>query len=215
MKGCLFAGLLLLITVTQGRADEPDFTQSISEADFTAAGLERLTPDERRHLDKLISAAQQKLMAGALRSAEEARVAKQKADEALAAKYVAEAEAKAMKEQVKAAKHEAEVSKAESVEPKASRGFFAKAKVMIVPGTKIEYAEVQSTILGKFEGWKGRTILRLANGQRWQVVNSDERYFTPPTENVEVEIRPAALGGFWMYFPSLNQRVRVKLLGDK
>jgi len=144
-------------------------------------------------------------------------VAKQKTDEALAAKYAAEAEARLMKEAAKVAKHEAELSKAESVEAKAkaSKGFFAKAKVMIVPGTKIEYAEVQSNILGKFEGWGGRTIFRLANGQRWQVTNSDERYFTPPEDDVAVEIRPAALGGFWLYLPAFDKQVRVRLLPDK
>jgi hypothetical protein len=215
MKGCLFAGLLLLITVAQGWAGEPDFTQSLSEADFTAAGLGRLTPAERRHLDKLIAAAQQNLAADARQSAEKARVAKQKADEALAAKSAAEAEARAMKEAAKVAKYEAELSKAESVETKASKGFFAKAKVMIVPGTKIEYAEVQSKILGKFEGWEGRTIFRLANGQRWQVANSDERYYTPPADDLAVEIRPAAMGGFWMFLPALNKQVRVRLLPDK
>jgi hypothetical protein len=215
MKGCLFASLLCLITVAQGWAGEPDFTQSISEADFTAAGLERLTPDERRHLDRLVAASQRILVADALRSAEEARVAKQKAGEALAAKSAAEAEARVMKEAAKAAKHEAELSKAESVEAKASKGFFAKAKVMVVPGTQIEYAEITSTVDGPFEGWNGRTIFRLANGQRWQVANSDERYFVPPQKAVEVAIRPAGLGGFWMYFPSLSKRVRVKLLGEK
>ena len=121
MKGCLFAGLLLLITVAQGWVGEPDFTQSLSEADFTAAGLGRLTPAERRHLDKLIAAAQQNLAADARQSAEKARVAKQKADEALAAQSAAEAEARAMKEAAKVAKHEAELSKAESVEAKTSK----------------------------------------------------------------------------------------------
>lgn len=212
MKGCLIAGLLLLITVAQGWADELDFTQSLSEADFTAAGIGRLTPAERRHLDKLIAAAQQNLAADARQSAEKAQAAKQKAEEAMAAKNAAEAEARAMKA---AAKHEAELSKAESVEAKASKGFFAKAKVMIVPGTKIEYAEVQSKISGKFEGWNGRTIFYLVNGQRWQVANSDERYFTPPEDDLAVEIRPAAMGGFWLYLPALKKQVRVKLLPDK
>jgi len=204
-----------MMTVAQGWAAEPDFTQSLSEADFTAAGLGRLTPAERRHLDQLIAAAQQNLAADARQSAETARVAKQKTDEALAAKSAAEAEAREMKEAAKVAKHEAELSKAEAVETKASNGFFAKAKVMIVPGTKIEYAEVQSKIRGKFDGWNGRTIFYLVNGQRWQVANSDEHYFTPPEDDMAVEIRPAALGGFWLYLPALNKQVRVKLLPDK
>jgi hypothetical protein len=30
-----------------------------------------------------------------------------------------------------------------------------------------------------------------------------------------VEIRPAAMGGFWMFLPALNKQVRVRLLPDK
>ena len=87
--------------------------------------------------------------------------------------------------------------------------------MLLVPGTKIEYAVVKSTIVGKFEGWDGYTVFPLANGQRWRVANSGEHFFTPPVENVEVEISPAALGGFWMNVPSLSISVRVRLLSDK
>lgn len=208
MKRWFFSGLVLLLA-TLGRAGEGDFTQSISPDDFKAAGLDRLTPAQRQHLDELIAGFRQKLVTAAGQSAEEARAAKKEAAEALAAKRTAEAEAKAARDEAKAVK-------AETAETKSgNKGFFAKARVMIVPGTTIEYAEIKSTIAGEFEGWEGRTTFTLANGQRWQVINSDERYFTPPKTNVEVEIRPAALGGFWLYLPAFKKQVRVKLLGDK
>ena len=207
MRKFFFSGLLL-VCATLGRTAEGDFTRSISPDDFKAAGLDQLTPAQRQHLDELIAGFKQGLVTAARQSAEEARAAQQKADEALMAQRAAEAEAKLAKDEAKAVKAEAADTKS------GSKGFFAKAKVMVVPGTKIEYAEIKSTVLGKFEGWGGRTVFRLANNQRWQVANSDERYFTPPEDKVEVEIRPAVLGGFWMYFPAFNKQVRVKLLSD-
>jgi len=205
-KGRMLAGLLFIAATTLGRAEEAPFSHAISPEDFNAAGLQRLTPAERKHLDEMVSAYKQGLVAAAQHTAEEALVAQQaaqrSAEEAVKAKQVAEAETKA--------------AKAEAIESKGSdKGFFAKAKVKVVPGTKIEYAEIKTTVLGKFEGWSGRTIFNLANGQRWQVANSGDRYFTPPVQNVEVEIRQASLGGFWMFFPAQDVRVRVKLLGNK
>lgn len=205
-KGRILAGLLFIAAATLGWTEEASFSQSISPEDFNAAGLQRLTPAERQHLDEMVTAYKKGLVAEAQHTAEEALKAKQaaqhSAEEALKAKQVAEAETQA--------------AKAAAIESKGSeKGFFAKAKVKVVPGTKIEYAEIKTTIPGKFEGWSGKTVFHLANGQHWQVANSGDRYFTPPVQNVEVEIRQASFGGFWMFFPAQDVRVRVKLLGDK
>lgn len=184
-------GVVLLMAAVSVRAEDTGFSRTLAPADLKATGLDRLTPAERQRLDELIAAYKQDSVAAAQRTAAEA----------VAARQTAEAEAKA--------------AKAEVAESKAGRkGFFAKAKVMVVPGTQIEYLEIKSTIPGKFSGWEARTIFHLANGQRWQVANNDS-YYTPRQENVDVEIRPAATGGFWMYFPTLKSRVRVKPLGDK
>lgn len=207
MKGRILAGLLFIATASLSWADEPGFSQSISPEDFKAAGLERLTPEERKHLDEMVAAYKKGLVAAAQNTAEAAVKAKQQA----------EAEAKVAKEETVAAKKETQAVKAQAADSKGgNQGFFSKAKVKVVPGTTIEYAEITSTIQGDFEGWSGRTTFVLENGQRWQVANSDERYFTPRVQNVPVAIRPAALGGFWMYFPTLKDlRVRVKLVGGK
>jgi|NGEPerStandDraft_6_1074524.scaffolds.fasta_scaffold14705_2 hypothetical protein len=191
MKRCFLAGLVFLALAGSGRAGEEKFSQSIKADDFSAAGLNHLSPAELSRLDALVAAYKNGVIADARRSA----------DEALSAKRAAEAEAKAAKAEVAESK-------------KSSQGFLAKAKVMVVPGTKIEYAMVKSTIPGKFRGWENHTVFVLANGQRWQVVNGD-RYFTPTKENIEVEITPSVLGGYWMNFPVLGTQVRVKLLYDK
>ena len=202
MKRGFFA-LLFLAAAVFVRAEETNFSQALSPDEFKAAGLDRLSPEERRKLDKLVQAFKEG----------QVTAAQQSAAGAIAAKRTAEAEAQAAKEEARVAKEEAKAAKTEA---KASdRGFLAKAKVLLVPGTKIEYAEIRSMIEGTFEGWDGRTVFHLANGQRWKVVNSGDRYFVPPQKNVEAVISPAVLGGYWMSFPSLDARVRVKLLADK
>ncbi len=205
MKRSLFALLFLGVAVFV-RAEEANFSQVLSPEEFKATGLDRLSPEERRKLDQLVQAFKEGQVTTAQKSAAGA----------IEAKRTAEAEAKAAKEEARIAKEEAKAAKTQATESKSNdRGFLAKAKVLLVPGTKIEYAEIRSTVEGTFEGWMGKTIFHLANGQRWQVMNSGERYFVRPQENVEAVVNPAALGGYWMNFPSFDVRVRVKLLADK
>lgn len=202
MKRSFFALLFLAVAVLV-RAEESAFSQALPPGEFKAAGLDLLSPEQRRKLDQLVQAFKEGQISTAQKSAAGA----------LEAKRTAEAEAKAAKEEARVAKEEA---KAAQIESKSSdRGFLAKARVLLVPGTKIEYAEIRSRIEGTFEGWSGKTIFHLANGQHWQVVNGDERYFVRPQQNVEAVISPAALGGYWIYFPVFDVRVRVKLLPDK
>ncbi len=189
-----------------GLAADGNFSRAIASDDFKAAGLDQLSPAQLKKLDELIATFKEGDLAAARRSAEEA----------LAAKKISEAQARAAAAEAKAAAAEAKAAKAEVAESKkSSQGFLTKAKVLLVPGTQIEYAVIKTTVAGKFEGWTGRTDFHLANGQTWQVINSDERYFTPPEENVEVEISPAALGGYWMDFPAFKKRVRVRLVSEK
>ncbi len=102
------------------------------------------------------------------------------------------------------------------VEPakKAESGMLAKAKVLLTPGTEIEYATVESRIAGDFKGWEGRAVLTLENGQRWQIANGG-LYSTPPIPSPKVKIVPASLGGFWMTIEGVASRVRVQPFGVK
>jgi hypothetical protein len=88
----------------------------------------------------------------------------------------------------------------------------AKAKVLLTPGTEVEYAAVESRIAGDFTGWEGRPIFTLENGQRWQIANGGS-YSTPPIASPKVKIVPASLGGFWMTIEGVSQRVRVAPIG--
>ncbi len=177
----------MMITLTAVRAEEA-FSKAIRPEDFTAAELDKLSPEALARLDALVQAYKSGAVAKA-RAEAEAQAAK-----AAAAVAAAAAKEKAMeKEKEKAA----------------SPGFFAKAKVLLMPGTKIEYSELESRLVGNFTGWEGRKVFTLENGQHWQVANGGE-YFSPPVPNPKVKITPAALGGFWMTIEGTGVRVRVK-----
>ena len=99
-------------------------------------------------------------------------------------------------------------------EKKTEGGLLARAKVLLAPGTEIEYATVESRIAGNFTGWDGRAVLTLENGQRWQIANGGN-YSTPALPSPQVKITPAALGGFWMTIEGVAIRVKVLPLGAK
>src|SRR6266567_804413 len=164
MKWIYVAGLILLVAVGVGRAEEEKFSQSVAPEDFTAAGLDLLSPAQRSRLDALVSAYKSGALAAARRSANEALLAKQAAE---LAKQTAEAEAKAAKTEAaeaKAAKVEAakvaemkiEAAKAETAEvKKSSPGLLARATAALKPSARTKDAKpsepvAESRIPGKF-----------------------------------------------------------------
>jgi hypothetical protein len=188
MKRLILAGLIGAAVFAKGAQVQDKFSQTVRPEEFAAAGLAKLSPDERARLDALVEAYKTGALAMARREAEAAEARATKAERAMEA---AKAEAKQTK--------------------KAEAGFLAKAKVMLTPGTEVEYLAVESRIEGSFTGWEGRAILKLENGQQWQLANA-ESYYTPAMAGPKVVITPAALGGFWMSIPEIRKKVRVKPL---
>ncbi len=188
-------------------AAEEKFSTAVRAEDFSAAGLGKLTPDELARLDALVRDYKSGALVAAKReaeAAERARVAAEaKAEKAEAAKVEAEAKARAMA---------AASNEIGSGAKKSDLSLLSKAKVLLTPGTEVEYSETDSRIAGNFTGWEGKAILTLENGQRWLIVNGGS-YSTPPIPSPKVKITPAALGGFWMQVEGMNQRVRVSPLG--
>jgi hypothetical protein len=86
-------------------------------------------------------------------------------------------------------------------------------KVMLLPGTTIEYTTLDATIPPPFHGWSTGTIITLTNGQRW-VVTDDGRYWSPTINHpVAVKIVPGSLGSFFMEIDH-GGRPRVKFAGN-
>lgn len=192
MKKWLLAVGLALATVGLVRAETP-FSQALPPEDFAAAELGKLSPAALARLDQLVAAYQR---------GEVASVRAAAAAEVQAARAAADAEKAKARAETEAA--QAEAAKAKESSP----GLLAKAKVLLSPGTKVEYAAIESCIAGDFDGWEGHTVFTLENGQHWRVANGGG-YYSPVLHRPKVSISPAALGGFWMKIEGVGPKVKV------
>jgi hypothetical protein len=193
------------------RADD-SFTKALSPEDFQAAGLNKLTPDELARLDALIRGEK----AGAVAKAKEetAQVVTAAVTEKVTAAVtekvtaaVTASVAETVRQQVKAEDQKAEQKKA------ASAGFIERMKVVLKPGTEIEYTTLDALLVPPFHGWQKDTILRLTNGQRW-IVTDDGNYWADLTEKpVHVRVVPGTMGGFFMEIEK-GGRPKVRFLGN-
>lgn len=190
--------------VLPGRAAEEKFTQALRAEDFSAAGLGKLSPQELARLDALV----RDFRSGALEAA------RREAEAAAQARTEAEARAARAEESAKAARaaQAADAARAKQAEGKKSEGsLLDRAKVLLMPGTEIEFVTIESRIVGEFRGWEGRTLFTLENGQRWQVESGT--YVSPPMTGPAVKIVPGVLGSFYMLVDGVRPRVKVKLVG--
>src|SRR4051794_7926463 len=160
------------ILFVSARAEE--FSKTITAEDFASAGLGKLTPEELARLDALIQVQ---------KNGEVARVrvetaAKVEAD--TTAKVQAETTAKVKAEttaQVQAettAKIKAETAAAKAAD---SGSLLHRMRVVLTPGTDIEYATVETELKGSFRGYQPGSVLTLTNGQQWRVVEGN--YWAP------------------------------------
>jgi len=67
---------------------------------------------------------------------------------------------------------------------------------------------IESTIPGHFEGWEPRSLITLANGQVWRVMELGGHYMY--VDNPHVVIRRGLLGVFYMDFDKDNHSPRVQ-----
>jgi len=203
MKKLLAMGLMWTVAMPVMRAAEQSFSKAVRAEDFSAAGLAKLSPDELARLDALVRDYKSGALLAAKREAEAAEQARAAA-EARAVKSAAEAQAANAAASARAAK-------GEPAQP--SESFLTKAKKVLVPaGTQVEVAAIESRLVGNFEGWQGKAIFTLENGQRWQMANAGS-YYSPVIKNPAVKISPAALGGFWLTIEGVSQRVKVVQVG--
>ena len=176
---------LALALGASARADD-SFTKGLSPADFEAAGLGKLTPAELARLDELVRGQQ----TGAVRKATE---------------ETAKAVSASVREQVQAEDRKAA--------QKPSPGVIDRMKVILKPGTEIEYTTLDSMLVLPFDGWRKGTLITLTNGQRWVVTDSDHYWVIgEETKPRHVKIIPGALGSFFMDIEGCG-RPRVKFLG--
>lgn len=197
MKRMILAGLIGVSGLFATARAQEKFSQAVRPEEFVAAGLSKLSPEERARLDALVEA----YKSGALAAAR--------------AEVATAAAARATAEQ-KAAKAEAEVvatkAAAAAKSKPAGEGFLAKAKVLLTPGTEVEYETVQTKLLGEFRGWQTGTVFNLENGQRWRVESGS--YTTPPeTGPLKVRIVPGLMGSFFLEIEGVRQKPKIKFVG--
>ena len=191
-------------TASLGAADD-NFSKAIPAGDFSAAGLAKLSAAELARLDALV----RDFKSGALEAARrEATVAAEGRVKAEANAARAEAEMRATKTAAEAKARAAE----EAAAKKSETSLLAKARVLLTPGTQIDYTTVESRIVGEFRGWAGRTIFTLENGQRWQSAGEGS-YYSPLVLSPAVKIAPGVLGTFWLTVEGVKSRVKVTLVG--
>jgi hypothetical protein len=173
--------LLLLACAPAVRADD-SFTGGLSPADFQAAGLGKLTPDELAKLDLLV------------RSQQSGAVAKATAETTQKVTTTVRAQVQAE-------------------DRKQSAGILDKVKVMLKPGTEIEYTTLDSTLAAVHEinFGKGGAVFTLANGQMWRT-DDDDDWPSVTGKPVHVRIIPGSMGSFFMDIER-GGRPRVRFVG--
>jgi len=231
-KYVLIGGLLALAALA--RADG-DFLKSLPPDAFTAAGLQKLTPEELTRLEALVQQYKSGELATARQQAEaQAAAARHQAEAQAAAsrqeaeRKIAAAESKAREAEAKAqlavteaqaaAQAGAAAAKAPEAGPQPAAAparkqprWFTALLTLDRANAKPEKEEpLESHLVGDFDGWHGQTVFTLENGTRWKQQNRTESYnYAPTLHSPRVRITPAAFHGFWMEISGVNLSVRV------
>lgn len=181
---------LCLLWGISATATEGDFTKTMTAAELTKTGLEKLSPAELAQLKSVV----ERYKAGAVEIVQQ------------------QAETKVAAAETKAAVAEAKAQQAEQThapDPKKPSWLRALITLEKSAADPSKDTAVESRFAGNFTGWSGKTIFRLENGQVWQQVNAGS-YDTQPVPSPHVRIYPAKVSGFWMEIDGVNPRVRVK-----
>lgn len=71
-----------------------------------------------------------------------------------------------------------------------------------------EPEEINSRILGVFNGWSGETTFELENGQIWK--KSGNGFLSANVNNPKIKIKKGALGSFTLSVEGFNSSIKVK-----
>lgn len=200
-------------------ADDTPFVSGLSASERASIGLDDLTPQQRAALEqaveRYVTGRSEVLVAEAATAAatvarselvEEINQQEQKRQEAESALAAAQAELAAKEKEAEAAQQR-ETDAAEAND----RSLLERAAVLLTPGTKIEFATVNSTLINEFKGWNVGTLFRLENGQVWRV--SSGKYWAPrEAAGKVVSIEPGSFGSFHMRFEGIKPTPKVELV---
>lgn len=197
-----------LITVLAGLAlavaahAQGDFTTIMTPGERTAAGLDKLSPEELARL----KAAVERYRSGEVAVVQERAAQEVAAVRAEAKQSVAEAETR-----VAAVRAEAQKQHAESAGEKKPGWLRALVTLQSAAEKPDEQEAFESQLTAEFVGWRKNATFTLTDGSRWQVIGEDP-YVSPPRPAPRVRIRPGMLGSYWMEIEGVRARVKVKPL---
>lgn len=146
----LALSLLVAASAASAQTQSPTLEERMSQADFSAAGLHKLSPEELRSLNAWLEA------------------------------------------------HGSGIVQYRS--PSGGTVFYPDSSAR---------DNVEDRIVGVFQGWRGKTIFTLENGQKWQQAESGARD-TGKFDNPVVRIKPMMMGSWLMYVEGCGCSVRVK-----
>lgn len=185
--------------------------ETLPAEEFSAAGLQKLTPEERARLEGLVQRKIGEVTGIRERAEAQAEIARQEADKrAIAAEAKArDAEVKVREADLKA--HRLATSTPPDSAGKKPPGWFAALLTLKQAALKPEKEEpLESRLRGDFSGWNGHTIFQLEDGTKWIQQNTGEKYdFAPSRHSPKVTIKPAVIGGFWLSIEGVSMNVRV------
>jgi hypothetical protein len=164
-----------------------DFSRSLTPEEFKAAGLDKLSPEELAKLNALVSGQHTVEIA----KVREETTVKVRAETAAQVKAEIAAEKPAQKDSL-----------------------LHRMKVVLTPGTDISYETIETQLVGKYRGFDPGTVLALANGQRWRVVEGS--YWSPARDENKprkVKIVPGTLGSFFIEIED-GGRAKVKIVSN-
>lgn len=90
----------------------------------------------------------------------------------------------------------------------------ATTKYVTAGGTPVFYPDnvekeaITAHLVGTFDGWRGRSVFTLDNGQQWQQAESGSFSFNSIMD-AKVKIKPMLLGSWLMYVEKCGCSVRV------
>lgn len=84
-----------------------------------------------------------------------------------------------------------------------------KKKNMGFRREEVDREYIQSTIVGEFNGWQGKNVFKLENGQIWKQAERTSFYIRKRNDP-KVTLKPKSMGSWIMYVDGFGRGVRVK-----
>ena len=84
-----------------------------------------------------------------------------------------------------------------------------KKKFMGFKREESQREEIKSSVIGEFNGWKGKNIFKLENGQVWAQAEKTT-FYIPKRTNAKITIKPKSMGTWMLYVDGFGRGVKVK-----